>query len=146
MSKKIFSGVQPTGNLHLGNYLGAIKKFVDLQEMFSVFSSWGLPVNNLNKLAGSIDECLKYFDEIDSTREKIPFEIDGVVFKVNKILLQRKLGDIARSPRWAATNVQAYSIPLGRWRSLALPARLRSKSRRRGSLSTRRYGTPLGSD
>ena len=32
MSKKIFSGVQPTGNLHLGNYLGAIKKFVDLQK------------------------------------------------------------------------------------------------------------------
>ena len=31
MSKKIFSGVQPTGNLHLGNYLGAIKNFVDLQ-------------------------------------------------------------------------------------------------------------------
>ena len=32
MSKKIFSGVQPTGNLHLGNYLGAIKNFVDLQK------------------------------------------------------------------------------------------------------------------
>ncbi len=34
MGKKIFSGVQPTGNLHLGNYLGAIKNFVDLQNKF----------------------------------------------------------------------------------------------------------------
>ena len=39
MSKKIFSGVQPTGNLHLGNYLGAIKNWVNLQRnIFSIFS------------------------------------------------------------------------------------------------------------
>ena len=38
MSKKIFSGVQPTGNLHLGNYLGALKNFVDLQKNFECVS------------------------------------------------------------------------------------------------------------
>jgi len=35
--KRVFSGVQPTGNLHLGNYLGAIKNFVDLQNIFLIF-------------------------------------------------------------------------------------------------------------
>lgn len=80
------------------------KEFFDLQEMFSVFSSWGLPVNNLNKLAGSIKECIKYFKEIDSSRDKIPFEIDGVVFKVNELSLQKILGEISRFPRWAIAH------------------------------------------
>ena len=112
------------------------KEFVDLQEMFSVFSSWGLPVNNLNRLVGSIDECLMYFDEIDSTREKIPFEIDGVVFKVNKILLQRKLGEIARSPRWAIahkfpaeeayTEIENVEFQVGRTGILTPVAKLKS--------------------
>jgi len=80
------------------------KEFFDLQEMFAVFSSWGLPVNNLNKLAGSIKECIKYFKEIDSSRDQIPFDIDGVVFKVNELSLQKILGEISRSPRWAIAH------------------------------------------
>ena len=80
------------------------KEFIDLQEIFSVFLSWGLPVNNLNKLVTSIDECLKYFKEIESSRDIIPFEIDGVVFKVNELSLQKQLGEIARSPRWAIAH------------------------------------------
>ena len=79
-------------------------EFKDLQEMFEVFSSWGLPINNLNQLSGSINECLNYFKKIDALREKIPFEIDGVVFKVNDIFLQNKLGEISRSPRWAIAH------------------------------------------
>ena len=80
------------------------KKFIDLQEIFSVFLSWGLPVNNLNKLATSINECLNYFKDIESSRDSIPFEIDGVVFKVNELSLQKQLGEIARSPRWAIAH------------------------------------------
>ena len=80
------------------------KEFIDLQEIFSAFLSWGLPVNNLNKLSTSIDECLMYFKEIESARDIIPFEIDGVVFKVNELSLQKQLGEIARSPRWAIAH------------------------------------------
>jgi DNA ligase (NAD+) len=80
------------------------KEFIDLQEIFSAFLSWGLPVNNLNKLSTSIDECLMYFKEIESARGIIPFEIDGVVFKVNELSLQKQLGEIARSPRWAIAH------------------------------------------
>ena len=80
------------------------KEFIDLHEIFSAFLSWGLPVNNLNKLSTSIDECLMYFKEIESARDIIPFEIDGVVFKVNELSLQKQLGEIARSPRWAIAH------------------------------------------
>ena len=80
------------------------KEFLDLQEIFEVFSSWGLPVNKLNQLASSIDECHRYYQNIESTRDAIPFEIDGVVFKVNKISIQQQLGEIARSPRWAIAH------------------------------------------
>ena len=80
------------------------KEFQDLQEIFEVFSSWGLPVNTLNQLASSVAECLKYYQNIESTRDAIPFEIDGVVFKVNEISIQHQLGEIARSPRWAIAH------------------------------------------
>ena len=80
------------------------KVFIDLQEIFEVFSSWGLPVNKLNQLASSITECHRYFKNIESSRNAIPFEIDGVVFKVNEISIQQQLGEIARSPRWAIAS------------------------------------------
>ena len=80
------------------------KEFVNLNELFLAFSSWGLPVSSLNKLVSSIDECLMYFKYIESSRDNIPFEIDGVVFKVNDISIQKKLGEIARSPRWAIAH------------------------------------------
>ena len=112
------------------------KEFIDLQEIFSVFLSWGLPVNNLNKLATSIDECLQYFQEIDSSRGNIPFEIDGVVFKVNKLPLQKQLGEIARSPRWAiahkfpaeeaATEIESIEFQVGRTGILTPVAKLKT--------------------
>ena len=112
------------------------KEFVDLQEIFSAFSSWGLPVNNLNKLASSIDECLKYFNDIESSRDSIPFEIDGVVFKVNELSLQKQLGEIARSPRWAIahkfpaeevhTEIEKIEFQVGRTGILTPVAKLKT--------------------
>ena len=111
-------------------------EFIDLQEIFSVFASWGLPVNNLNKLATSIDDCLKYFKEIESTRDSIPFEIDGVVFKVNELTSQNQLGEIARSPRWAIahkfpaeevyTEIEKIDFQVGRTGILTPVAKLKT--------------------
>ena len=112
------------------------KEFIDLKEIFSVFSSWGLPVNNLNKLSSSIDECIKYFKDIESSRDSIPFEIDGVVFKVNKLSLQKQLGEIARSPRWAIahkfpaeqifTEIESIDFQVGRTGILTPVAKLKT--------------------
>ena len=60
--------------------------------------------NQLNRSVDSIEGCLEYFQEIERSRDKIPFEIDGVVFKVADIAVQNNLGEIARSPRWAIAH------------------------------------------
>ena len=111
-------------------------EFSDLQEIFSVFASWGLPVNNLNELVGSIDECLEYFKRIETARQNIPFEIDGVVFKVNELSLQKQLGEIARSPRWAIahkfpaeevyTEIENIDFQIGRTGILTPVAKLKT--------------------
>ncbi|MDB9813706.1 NAD-dependent DNA ligase LigA [Gammaproteobacteria bacterium] len=110
--------------------------FSSLDELFTSFSGWGLPVNQLNASVDSIQGCLEYFQEIESSRDKIPFEIDGVVFKVADIALQNYLGEIARSPRWAiahkfpaeeaTTEIIAIDFQVGRTGILTPVAKLQS--------------------
>jgi DNA ligase (NAD+) len=110
--------------------------FSSLDELFRSFSGWGLPVNQLNRSVNSIKECLEYFQEIESSRDKIPFEIDGVVFKIADIALQNQLGEIARSPRWAIahkfpaeeaiTEIVAIDFQVGRTGILTPVAKLKS--------------------
>ncbi|EPL03721.1 NAD-dependent DNA ligase LigA [Pseudomonas sp. CF161] len=65
---------------------------------------WGMPINRELKLAKGIDECLDYYRDIGERRNALPYEIDGVVFKVNSIAAQRELGFRAREPRWAIAH------------------------------------------
>jgi DNA ligase (NAD+) len=65
---------------------------------------WGLPVSRELKLANGIDECLDYYHDIGERRNALPYEIDGVVFKVNSLASQRELGFRAREPRWAIAH------------------------------------------
>ncbi|WP_434557864.1 NAD-dependent DNA ligase LigA [Pseudomonas sp. Z4-20] len=66
--------------------------------------AWGLPISRELKLAHGIDECLDYYHDIGERRNGLPYEIDGVVFKVNSIASQRELGFRAREPRWAIAH------------------------------------------
>ena len=70
-------------------------------EMLQSFSRLGLKVNPLFKICNKIDEVIEYFREMGSKREELPYEIDGIVVKVNSLALQSQLGEISRSPRWA---------------------------------------------
>ncbi|UVM12968.1 NAD-dependent DNA ligase LigA [Pseudomonas protegens] len=65
---------------------------------------WGMPISRELRLAKGIDECLDYYREIGKRRNALPYEIDGVVFKVNSIASQRELGFRAREPRWAIAH------------------------------------------
>lgn len=67
----------------------------------------GFKVNPLIRKCKNIDEALKYHGEIEGKRESLDYEIDGVVLKVNSLMLQEELGEISRSPRWAI----AYKFP-----------------------------------
>lgn len=70
-------------------------------ETLEALGHWGFKVNPHRKRCRRIEEALEYYREMDELREKLPYEIDGVVIKVNSLRLQETLGTIARSPRWA---------------------------------------------
>ncbi len=65
---------------------------------------WGLPISRELKLARGLAECHEYFQAMGEKRDALPYEIDGVVFKVNSIAQQRELGFRAREPRWAIAH------------------------------------------
>ncbi|MBM1203105.1 NAD-dependent DNA ligase LigA [Pseudomonas fragi] len=65
---------------------------------------WGMPISHELKLAHGIAECLDYYRDIGERRASLPYEIDGVVFKVNNLASQRELGFRAREPRWAIAH------------------------------------------
>lgn len=81
--------------------LGEKTQFSSQYENLKLLEKLGLKVNPNYKLCKNINEVLKFCDEWEAKREKLPYEIDGVVIKVNSIKQQQILGSIAKSPRWA---------------------------------------------
>ncbi|CAM1651132.1 NAD-dependent DNA ligase LigA [Bartonella apihabitans] len=102
--------------------------------MMDVFRSYGFTVNPLTKLFHSAEGLLKHFHAIEEQRADLDYDIDGVVYKVNDLALQQRLGFISRSPRWAIahkfpaeramTILRAIGIQVGRTGALTPVARL----------------------
>ncbi|EGA68044.1 NAD-dependent DNA ligase LigA [Vibrio sinaloensis DSM 21326] len=76
-------------------------------ERFLQLKGWGLPMCPETKRVSGLDEVKAYYQDILQRREALPYEIDGVVIKVDDIALQEQLGFVARAPRWAI----AYKFP-----------------------------------
>lgn len=95
---------------------------------------WGLKVSPLLQVVEGAAGCLKYYRDIAVQRAKLKYEIDGVVFKVNRYAQQRELGFVSRAPRWAIahkfpaheenTVVKAVEFQVGRTGALTPVARL----------------------
>jgi DNA ligase (NAD+) len=83
--------------------IGAIEgaKFKTHYEILHALKGWGLKVNPFIKICAGIDGVIKYHEEMEKKRDEIPYELDGVVVKVNSLDLQDRLGILTRSPRWA---------------------------------------------
>jgi len=104
-------------------------------EMLAALKKWGLVINAEAKVVQGVDECLKYYAHMQKIREKLPYGIDGIVYKVNRIDLQEKLGFVSRAPRWAiaykfpaeeaATTIEAVEFQVGRTGALTPVARLK---------------------
>ena len=104
-------------------------------EVVQAFSSWGLPVNPLTKLCSSAEDMLEHYRKIESQRATLNYDIDGVVYKVNSLDYQARLGFVSRSPRWglahkfsaeqATTVLEAIDIQVGRTGALTPVARLK---------------------
>lgn len=70
-------------------------------DILQALAEWGFSVNPLIKQAPDIAACISYFEHMGSIRSDLPYEIDGVVIKVNRLTTQAVLGNVSRSPRWA---------------------------------------------
>lgn len=98
------------------------------------FKQWGLPRCPQTQTAKNIAACLAYYHKIQKERATLPYEIDGVVYKVNSISLQKQLGFVSRAPRWALahkfpaqeefTQILAIEFQVGRTGALTPVARL----------------------
>src|SRR5690606_32072089 len=73
-------------------------------DVLQQFKKWGLPVAKQIERVSGLTGCLKYYAHLLKIREKLPFDIDGVVYKVDSVYLQEKLGFISRAPRWAVAH------------------------------------------
>jgi DNA ligase (NAD+) len=103
-------------------------------EILQCLQAWGLPISKYSKVVKGIQACLDYYQEILTQRDSLPFEIDGVVYKVNEINLQESLGFVSRAPRWAIahkfpaqevlTQVVDIEVQVGRTGALTPVARL----------------------
>jgi DNA ligase (NAD+) len=71
---------------------------------YQALSNWGFPVNPLMRLTGSIAEMLETYRQIEERRAGLGYDIDGVVYKINRFDLQQRLGFRTRSPRWALAH------------------------------------------
>ena len=96
---------------------------------------WGFPVSKLIGTAQGVAGCLAYFQRIGAQRDTLPFDIDGVVYKLDDLAAQRELGFVGRTPRWAiahkfpaqeqTTTVEAIDIQIGRTGAATPTARLK---------------------
>ncbi|QKX17966.1 NAD-dependent DNA ligase LigA [Microbulbifer sp. YPW1] len=76
-------------------------------EVLEQLNRWGFRINSEMAVAEDIQACIEYHRKLGEKRAQLPYDIDGIVFKVNSIPLQRRLGFVARAPRWAT----AYKFP-----------------------------------
>ncbi len=83
------------------------KSFETQWEFLAAAKAWGFPVNKYSRLCKSFDEVIDYCQEYQLKRDQIPYDIDGVVIKVNSFVQQERLGATLKSPRWAV----AYKFP-----------------------------------
>ena len=73
-------------------------------EALARFRDWGLSVNPQSKLCRGVAELIAYHDNLEARRAELPYDIDGVVYKVNDLDLQNRLGMRSRAPRWALAH------------------------------------------
>jgi len=89
----------------LGAYRGV--DIASHEEFFSRLKEWGIPSNPHAKLCKSLDEVIAYCKLWQEKRDKLTYEVDGMVIKVNSLRQRQRLGYTMKSPRWAA----AYKFP-----------------------------------
>jgi DNA ligase (NAD+) len=102
--------------------------------ILKVLRQWGFKICPQSRVVEGVDGCLDYYREMGALRSKLPYQIDGVVYKVDDLERQRQLGFVSRAPRWAVahkfpaeealTTVRDIEFQVGRTGALTPVARL----------------------
>lgn len=109
---------------------------IDTQEKaLEALEKWGFQVNPQRRLCRNLDELFKFYREVEASRDSLPYNIDGIVVKVNDLRAQEILGATAKAPRWAiafkfkaeqaTTKVESIEWSVGRAGSITPVANLR---------------------
>jgi DNA ligase (NAD+) len=103
-------------------------------EMLQTLKGWGFPVEDLDQVVQGVDGLVAFHQKMGALRDRLPYDIDGVVYKVNSLALQQKLGFVTREPRWAVahkypaqeqmTRILEIDVQVGRTGKLTPVARL----------------------
>ncbi|EMP56708.1 NAD-dependent DNA ligase [Marinobacter santoriniensis NKSG1] len=96
---------------------------------------WGFRINPEMRMARGVEACLEAYSDLMNKRDSLPYEIDGIVFKVNRLDLQQALGFVSRAPRWAIahkfpaqeelTTIEDVEFQVGRTGAVTPVARLK---------------------
>jgi DNA ligase (NAD+) len=102
--------------------------------LINTLKNWGFVTNPLTKLCAHVDDLITHYQHLENQRAQLGYDIDGVVYKLNDLLLQERLGFVGRAPRWAiahkfpaqqaTTTLQAIEISVGRTGALTPQAKL----------------------
>jgi len=136
--RQLDSAITATRPLSLYCYALGLIEGVELpashSETLSLLQSWGFPICAERQVVQGIAGCFDYYQMLEKKRAELPYEIDGVVFKVDRLDLQQALGFVARAPRWAiaqkfpaeevSTDLLAVEFQVGRTGALTPVARL----------------------
>jgi DNA ligase (NAD+) len=73
-------------------------------DIYRAMADWGFPVNPLMRLVSGVEGMIESYRQIETGRADLNYDIDGVVYKLNSLSLQERLGFVSRSPRWAVAH------------------------------------------
>ena len=103
--------------------------------LLQTLKNWGFPVAEQTRVAQGAEQLVAFHQQMGQQRDQLPFDIDGVVYKVNRLDLQQRLGFVSREPRWAVahkypaqeqlTSVLAIDVQVGRTGKLTPVAKLK---------------------
>lgn len=117
----------------VGSYTGTTD-FSSHSGILEILTFWGLKTSKYNRVAAGLSSIIHYIEWFSKRRERLPYDTDGIVIKVNSLAHQQTLGAVSRSPRWAiawkyaseevTTRVTAITIQVGRTGKLTPVAEL----------------------
>ena len=137
--RQLDTSITASRNLQYFVYaLGEISEDFDVktqEDLINEVGEFGLTINKLTKLCKNVDEVMKFYDKVQTERYDLEYDIDGIVYKVNDLKYQERLGFVSHSPRWAiahkfpaekaVTLIENIDIQVGRTGSLTPVANLK---------------------